>query len=164
VTPIDTSDLGWYRLLLKLYPKAYRQEYADEMLATLQEMFAAAPSARDKRQLVVRIIKDYVLSLSRQNLYATTSSFNAAPYPIKRDTAISASLVAPFFIIFTYNTLSLIVRHTVTLHVHNILLCCRFWRLYCRLKSALVASIPNYCNVNGVKPRAPYSVTGYFSV
>lgn len=109
------NRLGWYRILLKLYPKAYRQEYEEEMLTTLQEMFLAAESPTKRRQLLVRTVKDYLLSLSQQSLWATEQSFNAVPYVVKRELTISAGLVAPFSIIFIYNIINLVLHHGVPL-------------------------------------------------
>ena len=112
---LDSQKVGWYRILLKLYPKAYRKEYEAEMLTTLQEMYLEAESPKEKRQFLVRTIKDYFLSLTQQSLWATEQSFNDIPYAIKREFIISASLVAPFSIIFIYNIVSLVMRHGVLL-------------------------------------------------
>jgi hypothetical protein len=110
---MHNHKLGWYRILLKLYPKAYRQEYEEEMLTTLQEMFAGAESRTAKRRLFVRISKDYILSLLQQNVWATTQSFNEAPRYAKRNLSISTFLVMPFSVIFLYNIMSLYFRHVV---------------------------------------------------
>lgn len=111
----ENESFGWYRLLLKLYPKAYRQEYEEEMLNTFQEMFSEAKTSANKRKLIVLIFKDYLLSLSHESLYATGNSFSEAPDSIKRNFAISASLVAPFFLVFMYNISSFVLHHGVAL-------------------------------------------------
>jgi hypothetical protein len=108
---LRSDGQGWYRLLLKLYPKDYKHDYEEEMLTTLQAMYSEAKTSAAKRQLTLRILKDYLLSLSRESLYATGNSFQEAPGTIKRDFAISAGLVAPFFLIFIYNISSFILRH-----------------------------------------------------
>jgi hypothetical protein len=115
VAAIDNNELGWYRILVKLYPKAYRQEYEEEMLTTLQEMLSSAESSTEKRQLFFRTLKDYFLSLTQQSLLATENSFNDAPGYVKRDISISSCLVAPFFLIFAYNVTSLYFHHAVIL-------------------------------------------------
>jgi hypothetical protein len=112
---LSRDESGWYRLLLRLYPRAYREEYGEEMLTTLQAMYSEVKTPAAKRQLTVRILKDYLLSLSHESLYATGSSFHEAPSSIKRDFAISAGLVAPFSLIFIYNITSLVLHHSVSL-------------------------------------------------
>lgn len=110
----DQRDFGWYRVLLKLYPKTYRKDYEEEMLSTLKEMFAAAQTSVARRQLVLRTLKDYFLSLSQQSLWATEHSFNDAPGYVKRNVSISTCLIAPFFVIFAYNVMSFYFSHAVT--------------------------------------------------
>ncbi len=110
---LNSNGLGWYRFLLKLYPKSYRLEYEEEMLTTLQEMFSSAKSSTEKRQILFRTFKDFFLSLTQQNILATENSFSEAPSYVKRDISISTCLVAPFFLIFTYNITSLYFHHTV---------------------------------------------------
>lgn len=109
------KDIDRYRALLKLYPKAYREKYGYEMLTTFDKMFTKADSKEAKRQLWIRIAKDYLLTLCQQTAYATGNSYSEAPNYVKRDIAISVSLTAPFFLVYGYNVLSVTLRHPILL-------------------------------------------------
>jgi hypothetical protein len=111
----DNNGLSWYRVLLKLYPKAYRQEYQEEMLITFREMLSSVESPSERRQLFLRTLKDYFLSLTQQSWLATETSFNGAPGYVKRNVSVASCLVAPFFIVFMYNITSLRLLHAVIL-------------------------------------------------
>src|SRR5581483_478735 len=111
----DTDSLGWYRVLLKLYPRTYREEYEEEMLDTLASMFNEARNRSERIRLATRVVKDYCISLIRQNFYATESSFNDAPPHVKRQLSIGFGLMLPFLAAFMYNFVSLSFRHVVLL-------------------------------------------------
>ena len=115
MTTDNNRLVGWYRILLKLYPKAYRREYEEEMIDTLNSMFDETQSNADRRQLAIRVLKDYFITLTQENLYATEHSFNEVPLYAKRQLFLSTALVLPFFVVFIYNILSLYLRHIVPL-------------------------------------------------
>jgi hypothetical protein len=124
----DTNVLYFYRKLLQLYPLSYRQDYEEEMLATMQAMLLDAKTTTAKWQLLWRACKDYIVSLMQQNILAFEDVAPDAPQYIKRSSLWSTSLVLPFFIICAYNCLNQYVfRRTVPLNRLE----AKTWVIYC---------------------------------
>jgi hypothetical protein len=109
------NELDRYRALLKLYPRTYREEYGYEMLTTFEEMLHGAVSKKARRQVWARVLKDFVLSLGRQTAHATGDSYAEAPNYVKRDMTVGISLTAPFFLVYSYNVLSMALRRPIVL-------------------------------------------------
>jgi hypothetical protein len=95
-----------YRKLLKLYPANYRQEFEAEMLNTMEAMLNDASSRGERWRLLWRACKDYLLSLTRQNMLAFDEIADDMPRYLKRSSYLSTGLVLPFFYVCLYNSLN----------------------------------------------------------
>jgi hypothetical protein len=93
-----SSRFPIYSRLLSLYPPEYRRRYSEETMQTLADML---DDPRSNRALVwTRAITDLPLSLAKQNLlYAGGIMESETPRYVKRNAAISAVLLLPFFVV-----------------------------------------------------------------
>ncbi|HVL89496.1 MAG TPA: hypothetical protein VM841_04590 [Actinomycetota bacterium] len=64
----------WYRAVLLLYPRTFRREYGDEMVAVLEDMMAGGARGPG---LVTRIVRDVVVSVPRIRREETTMATKA---------------------------------------------------------------------------------------
>jgi hypothetical protein len=100
-----------YRKLLILYPASYRHEYEEEMIDTIQIMLADANTASDQWNLLWRACKEYIISLTQQNILAFENTASNTPDYVRRSSEFSTSLMLPFFIICSYNWLNQYILH-----------------------------------------------------
>lgn len=93
-----------YGRLLRLYPLTYQERYRAEMLQTLADMLD--DPERPSALVWARTIIDLPLSLAHQQLsYAGGIMKNETPIYVKRNSAIAASLITPFFVLIVVNSL-----------------------------------------------------------
>jgi len=124
----DQSVLYCYQKLLKLYPEAYRQEYEAEMVYTMEAMLVDADTPAAKWQFLVRASRDYLVSLTRQNVLALEDAVPATPPYIQRSSKLGLGLVAPFFIVCTYNCINQYLLHQAVPYAW---LEAKTWIIYC---------------------------------
>ncbi len=69
MTPLTQFALWLYRLLLRLYPRYFREEYGEEVTAVFQQHLqqAAATSPRDALAVIGRELRDWPLSCLREH-------------------------------------------------------------------------------------------------
>jgi hypothetical protein len=92
-----------YGQLLRLYPRQYREKYANQMLQTLDDMVADQPTVATKNLTKAKAYTDLPFSILQQNYAAvTTSYFNDTPDDARRASVIGVLLmVPPLLIILT---------------------------------------------------------------
>lgn len=84
-----------YSRLLRLYPVAYQRQYGEEMLQTLADMLD--DPEHSKAATWLRTSFDLPLSVSKQQLiYTGAAMTHDNPNYLKRNTLLSALLLAPF--------------------------------------------------------------------
>jgi hypothetical protein len=133
-----STVLALYRNLLRLYPRAYRNEYEEEMLQTMESMLADASTRSERAKLLWRACTDYVISLTRQNVIAFEDATPGMPHYVKQSSLLSTSLVLPFFIICTYNCITqYILKHSVPLARLE----AKTWVIYCILLPSIAFGI-----------------------
>jgi hypothetical protein len=109
------SRFSRYRLLLKLYPTAYRREYETQILQTLADMLD--DPERSHAAVWTRAVLDLPTSVIRQQLSYTAVALTTTPNYLKHSARTGAWLVAPFFLLVALNSLSgRALRHTVLWH------------------------------------------------
>jgi hypothetical protein len=92
-----------YRRLLKLYPKAYRQEYAAQTLQTLADMLDDPEHSR--LNVWTRTLLDLPVSVLRQQISCTAAAMTTTPTYLKHYARSGAWMVAPFFLLVALNSL-----------------------------------------------------------
>lgn len=94
-----------YSSLLRLYPKPYRDKYCPQMIQTLEDMLDDPENSR--LSVWAETMLDLPISLAKQNLiYAGGIMNNQTPNYVKRSSAVSAALIAPFFVLIIINSVS----------------------------------------------------------
>jgi hypothetical protein len=87
-----------YTALLRAYPKAYRDKYADAMTQTLQDMLADQPSKTARAGVWLQTLSNLPLSITRQQLLALGNNLmHETPGAVKKTGAFSGVLLLPFF-------------------------------------------------------------------
>ncbi len=100
------SLLRSYATLIRLYPKAYREEYGDQMLQTLADMLKDAPGSGGKVLMWTKAVAELPISVLKENvLVIEEAAMTNAPNYVKRNTHIGMYLIAPFFILIAFNAL-----------------------------------------------------------
>jgi hypothetical protein len=124
----DSTVLYAYRTLLKLYPSAYRYEYEEEMLETMRAMLADSKGRTERWWLFWRACKDYVVSLTQQNITAYEVARITMPRYVKQYSLLSTGLVMPFFFICAYNSLNqYILKRSIPFGSIE----AKTWNIYC---------------------------------
>jgi hypothetical protein len=134
----DKLILYFYNQLLKLYPKSYQEDYADEMSYTMQAMLHDNPGGLSKLGLLSRAAKDYCLSLFKQNSLAYASVVPSRPAYVQLSSKFSTGLVLPFFLVFTYNYSN---QYLLKRAVPYANLEAKTWVIYCILMPLIAAVI-----------------------
>lgn len=114
------AALTWYKRFVRLYPRAYRDQYESEMIETFVAMLSDVHTRREYRALSKLVIKDYFVTILRQYATMIAITFATAPRLVKRSTFISLALIVPFFSIVFYNVLSLVMYHSVVPHIREL--------------------------------------------
>lgn len=96
--------LDAYRLLLRLYPKAYREQYGEQMVQTLEDMLAAAPAVKQRSEVLFRTAVDLPVSIAQQQiLYIGGVMAHEMPRYVKRNAVLAGLLLVPFAAALTAN-------------------------------------------------------------
>lgn len=105
-TPKQTP-FPYYRKLLRLYPAAYYDKYADQMLQTLEDMAEGAETRHDRAAIRLRAALDLPLSITKQQLlYTGGVMHHDMPHYIKASSLAGAVLLLPFFLFVVIDSLS----------------------------------------------------------
>jgi len=98
-----------YTQLLRLYPKAYRDKYAPQMVQTLADMLDDQPNKYARLAIWLRIGVDLPVSIVHQNImYIGEVSM---PTYIKRNGIIAGLLLVPFLLALIANALTATIYH-----------------------------------------------------
>ena len=102
-----------YARLLRLYPTGYRKEYGDQMLQTLADMLD--DPGRSRVAVWVSTSLDFPFSVIKQQLsYTGEVMAHETPRYIKRNAAVGAVLLVPFFLALIANGLDKVINdHTL---------------------------------------------------
>lgn len=101
-----------YERLLKLYPKPYRDRYADQMLQTLSDMLEDQPPGFSKVLVWWRVGRDLPLSIMHQNALAIGDNLmHETPRYVKRNGAVAGALLVPFFAALIANGLDKVINN-----------------------------------------------------
>lgn len=101
-----------YRKLLWLYPRPYRGQYGPQMIQTLDDMLAAAPTGKERRRVLVRAALDLPVSITHQQLsHIGDIMVHETPRYVKRNTIIAGVLLLPFIAALTANGLDKVIHH-----------------------------------------------------
>jgi hypothetical protein len=123
----NRAALYLYHKLLKLYPVSYRHDYENEMIDTMRIMLSDATTTNAKLSLLWRACKDYITSLTQQNIVAFEAAALKTPEYVRRSSKFSTSLVMPFFVICSYNLLNQYILHHATAYGWE----AKTWCIYC---------------------------------
>jgi hypothetical protein len=88
-----------YERMLRLYPEAYRERYAAQMLQTLEDMIDDQPTRFARLAIRLRAIAELPCSIAQQRILVIGGIMHhQTPHYLKRDALIGAILIVPFFI------------------------------------------------------------------
>lgn len=90
------SNLKIYRNLLRLYPKNYRDQYAEQMTQTLEDMLENEPSRIARARLWLRSSYELPFSIINQNILAIGDNSMHPENYLKRNGLVATALMAPF--------------------------------------------------------------------
>ncbi len=96
-----------YSRLIRLYPRAYRREYGEQMLQTLADMLDNAENGRDRVVIWLRAIIDLPLSITQQQVITAGGIMtHETPRYSKQGSLAGAVLLLPFFSALAANGLN----------------------------------------------------------
>ncbi|HEX7368312.1 MAG TPA: hypothetical protein VF261_01495 [Candidatus Saccharimonadales bacterium] len=109
------SRFAWYAWLLRLYPKAYREKYADQMVQTLGDMLDDQPTRAGKMFVWLRIAWDLPVGIVSQNTLALGDSVSReTPGYVRQSGLLAMFLLLPFFAAVVANEMAvLLMGHTL---------------------------------------------------
>lgn len=104
-----------YRRLIQLYPKSYRDRFADPMLQTLADMLDNEVSGARRAAIWIRTSAELPVGLIRQNaINLGIATMDQMPRYIKQNGLIAGLLLLPFVLALIANWLDkLIYNHTL---------------------------------------------------
>jgi hypothetical protein len=106
-----------YQQLLKLYPKPYREKYAEQMVQTLSDMLEDQTSGSGKTLVWLRAYGDLPLTIISQSALALGDNFmTQTPTYIKRNGIIAALLLVPFVAAAIADSLDMAINHQSLQH------------------------------------------------
>src|SRR5882757_11478682 len=91
-----------YRLALQAYPKSFRDEYEQEMLATFDNLLESAPGLNERLWLCLRLVAEVIQWAPRERLEAVDAVISATPGVVLWGSVTSISLLAPFLLAVFY--------------------------------------------------------------
>jgi hypothetical protein len=95
-----------YEKLLAMYPRSYRDDYADEMSHMLQSMIADEQQVAKRIALWTRAFAELPILLFMANLHVLEAAYtSSAPGYVVRSTRVSTALVTPFVLLVIFNEL-----------------------------------------------------------
>ena len=95
-----------YTKLLSLYPGTYRQQYGNQMLATLHDMLENSGDRKARAAVWLRVFADLPASIVREQLAYTNQYVGTSPSYIKISAIVGALLLLPFFVIAPINDIT----------------------------------------------------------
>lgn len=93
-----------YERALILLPRAYRDRYGQPMAQMLEDMLADQSRWTAKKWILFRAMLDLPITATQQYAQLGGATMNQLPKYAKRNTMISAGLLAPFFALVAINT------------------------------------------------------------
>ena len=101
-----------YTALLRLYPKAYRQRYSQEILQATDDMLSNAPNRRSKLGVQAHLAMDLSLNAGKQQLnYVGDVMQSETPSYIKRNAIVASALLLPFLAALAANGLDRLINN-----------------------------------------------------
>lgn len=85
-----------YKLALKMLPSAYREQYAEPMVQTLEDMIADQHTQIAKWNVWLRTMIDVPITTARQYAQVGGANMKQAPNYAKQGMLLSALLLTPF--------------------------------------------------------------------
>jgi hypothetical protein len=99
-----------YKILLRLYPQSYREQYGGEILQTLADMLDDAPTRAQRRRIWIHAGIDIAISATKQQATTLGGTMRESSF-IKWSSITSAALLLPFISALIANALDTFVRH-----------------------------------------------------
>lgn len=94
-----------YKQALKLLPAAYRDQYAEPMVRTLEDMIADQQTRLAKWNVWLRTMLDLPITTAYQYAQTGGNTMNQAPNYARQGTLLSGALLLPFVIVIMLNSI-----------------------------------------------------------
>jgi hypothetical protein len=100
-----------YKQATRLLPAAYRDQYAEPMVQTLEDMMSGQPTRIARWKVWLRTMLDLPLTTAYQYIQIGGITMSQAPDYAKRGTLLGAVLLLPFIVAVTLNSIHPIPQH-----------------------------------------------------